>query len=385
MKNFKCILLAQLFTVSALLFAGCGVGQQPPMGPMGMSTPPNGEMGFGGTDDASYTALNVDKDKLYSQKDLEMDPDLSEATTINANDDSSYVIDSAGVYILTGEAHNFTVQVETDKKDKVLLVLDDVTVSNDNFPVIYVKSADKCFVNLSGNNTLSVTGDFISDGDTNTDAVIFTKDDMTINGTGALIIESGQGNGIASKDDLTITGGKFSITCKNDAIEANEAVLIRDGEFIINAESDGIQSDTYIIVDGGTFDINSKEGIEATFIQINGGTIDIYASDDGINATKRSDDLDVVIEVNGGEIIVEAGPGDTDGFDANGVIAINGGTVNVKGQSAFDYDRGAAHNGGTIIINGEEVDEIPEPMMGAPGFTGDKGPEMHGDKNPGRK
>ncbi len=381
-RKIKNILLAHILVLSAILFAGCSADMQKPGSFMNMPTPPDGEMGFEGKNDASYIALDVDRDKLYSNRDLEMSPDLTAATTVTAEDNSSYVIKSEGAYIFSGEAKNFTVQVEADKKDKVQLVLDSAKITNDSFPVIYVKSADKCFINLSGDNELSVTGDFISDGEINTDAVIFSKDDLSFNGLGTLSIESNQGNGIAAKDDLVITGGKYVITCKKDAIEANESIAIYDGEFKINSESDGIQTDTYLVIDGGSFDINSKEGLEATYIQINGGVINIYASDDGINASKKCDNLDIVIEINGGKITVEAGPGDTDGIDSNGVIIVNSGSINVKGQSAFDYERGAAYNGGSIIINGEEVDEIPESMMGGHGENGRPG-EPDDKRGPG--
>lgn len=374
------IIVTLILTLTVNFLVGCSSDPQNPEITMNMPAPPDGKMDFEVTRDASYTALDVDKDKLYSNRDLEQNPDLTDAKTITAADDSNFLIQSEGVYIVTGEASNFTVQVEADKQDKIQLVLDGTKITNDNFPVIYVKSADKCFINLCGNSELSVTGDFISDGEIKTDAVIFAKDDLTINGLGTLTIESCQGNGIAAKDDLVITGGKYVISCKKDAIEANESIAICDGEFKIDSESDGIQTDTYLVIDGGSFDITSQEGLEANYIQINGGIISIYAGDDGINASEKCDDLDVVIEVNDGEIVVEVGPGDTDGFDSNGVIVVNGGSISVKGQSAFDSERGAVHNGGSIIINGEEVDEIPESMMGGPGFGGGHGgPGFTGD------
>ncbi|MBQ6907578.1 MAG: carbohydrate-binding domain-containing protein, partial [Clostridia bacterium] len=37
-------------------------------------------------------------------------------------------------------------------------------------------------------STLSVTGTFTADGDTNTDAVIFSKDDLVLNGTGPIFL-----------------------------------------------------------------------------------------------------------------------------------------------------------------------------------------------------
>lgn len=58
------------------------------------------------------------------------------------------------------------------------------------------------------------------------------------------------------------------------------------------------------------------------------------------------------------------GAGDTDGIDANGSIIVNGGTIDITGNSSFDCDGNAQYNGGTIIVNGTQVDSIPKSMMG---------------------
>lgn len=352
----------------------------------------------------------VDMEQIFSDRDLDCSPDLSDAIAIPAKDHSDYTIQSAGIYVLTGKAVNFTVRVEADEKDdKVQIVLKDAVITNDNFPVIYVKSADKCFVTSLGSNTLSVSSPFVSDGDTNTDAVIFSKDDLTLNGTGSLAILSAAGNGITAKDDLKITGGSCEITSAKDAVEANDSISIYDGNFIINAgkdgfhcendesagsvyirdgsfaitaKDDGIQATAALTVDGGTFSITAAEGMEATYVQINDGNIHINASDDGINAARKSNAYDVVIEINGGEITVVMGPGDTDGLDANGRIIVNGGTIDVTGNSAFDADQGSTYNGGTIIINGTKVDSIPASMMGGHGGFGGFGGNK-GDRQPG--
>lgn len=73
---------------------------------------------------------------------------------------------------------------------KVQLVLDGVTITNTSEPAIYVLDADKCFVTSAegSENVLLVSSSFATDTENgvNTDAVIFSKADLTLNGTGSL-------------------------------------------------------------------------------------------------------------------------------------------------------------------------------------------------------
>ena len=352
---------------------------------------------------ANYTSSTggiLDTADIFSDRDLTQTPDLSNAQTITVSDGQTINITEEGIYVISGSASNCTIKVDT--QDKVQLVLNGVSITNDSTPAIYVVSADKCFITTAENteNTLSVTGTFTSDGDTNTDAVIFSKDDLVFNGLGTLTINSSN-NGISCKDDLKFTGGTYNITSVEDSIEANDSIAVCDGMFTINSSkdafhsendddntsgwiyisggtfnikssSDAIQGTSAVQIDGGTLDINSSEGIEATYIQINDGTVKICASDDGINATKKSTAYSTpTIEINGGNLTVEVDPGDTDGIDANGDIIVNGGTINVTAQmSSFDYDGKAEFNGGTIIVNGTQVNSIPQSMMGGGGRMG---------------
>jgi hypothetical protein len=70
-------------------------------------------------------------------------------------------------------------------------VLDGVSITNTNSPCIYVKSADEIFVTTTDSeNTLEVADEFVDDGETNTNGVIFSKEDITLNGVGTLTINS---------------------------------------------------------------------------------------------------------------------------------------------------------------------------------------------------
>ena len=338
---------------------------------------------------------------LFSSRDLQQTADLTGATAYTLADGQDVRITAAGVYVLSGTAADVTVYVEAGKDDKVQLVLDGVSVTNRDFPAIYVKSADKVFVTTSADSTVSVTGAFASDGDTKTDGVIFSKSDLTLNGTGTLTISSTK-NGIISKDDLKITGGVYAVSAASKALQANDSIRIADGElnlvagtdglhaensdddtlgFIyigggrltVRADDDGIHANSAVQIDNGTVSVTASEGIEATYIQLNGGTISIDAQDDGINAAQKSGAYRATVEITGGDITVVMGPGDTDGIDSNGDIVVTGGTINVTGNSTFDCDGSAQYTGGTIIVNGQQIDYIPNQMMGGRGGWGGQG------------
>lgn len=336
----------------------------------------------------------INASELFTDRDLRQNADLSEAKSIALSDGQDVSITSAGVYVLSGTASSVTVTVDAADDDKVQIVLSGASITNSSAPAIYVKNADKVFVTTADGtyNSLSVTGAFTADGDTNTDAVIFSKDDLVLKGLGTLTISSTE-NGISCKDDLKITGGTISITSEADAIEANDSIAIADGTITISsrkdglhaendeddstgwiyicggtldisASSDGIQGTTVVQIDDGTVTVAGSEGIEATYVQINGGNIKVTASDDGINASNKSSQYTPTAEFNGGYVYISMGQGDTDGVDANGNLYINGGTLDIYANSPFDYDGEAQYNGGTIMVNGETTNQITNQFMG---------------------
>ena len=405
-----------LFTSTFLLctLAGCGSSSEQSSASTGGSEKTSAAVSSGTVSDTTQSsttssesasfASKLNISDLFSKRDLEQTADLSSAKTIQAVNNSTETITEEGVYVIQGSASNFTLRVEAAKEAKIQLVLDGVSVTNDSTPVIYVVSADKCFVTTTDStNTLSVTGSFTADGSTNTDAVIYCKDDLVLNGTGTLIINSATGNGISGKDEIKITDGTYQITSALDSIEANDSIAVYDGTIDINsskdgfhaensdddsvgwvyirsgtltiqAKSDAIQATTVAQIDGGTLNLSGTEGIEGTYIQLNNGSITINATDDGINAGQKSKTFGTpTIKINGGNLNVTVGQGDTDAIDANGDIIVNGGTINVIAPtSSFDYDGTATYNGGTIIINGTQVDSIPQSMMGGRGGMGGK-------------
>ena len=389
------MLLTSATAVSAASFARSGSGSAYDRSQMAQTT----ETYAAKTNALSYSDLTggiVTADDLFSKRDLKQEADLSEASCITVEDSETISITEEGVYVLTGTASNCTVKIEADKEAKIQLVLDGVTITNSDFPAIYVVSADKVFVTTTedSENTLTVTGTFKADGETGTDAVIFSKEDLVLNGKGTLTVTSAKGNGITSKDDLKITGGTLNVSSLLDGLEANDSVVIYDGTITVNSKKDGLHAEndeddslgyiwigggtlnvaaaddavngtSFVQIDGGTITVSGAEGIEGTYIQIGGGEITVTGTDDGINGANKSSAYETAIEIAGGTLNVTVGQGDTDAVDSNGNLYVTGGTINITSQmSSFDYDGTATYTGGTIVVNGQTVNSITGSMMG---------------------
>ena len=311
-----------------------------------------------GTTVSTGTAGQTDKagsdSSDYTKRDLEQSPDLSDAKIITLTDGQDVEITEEGIYVISGTAKDVTIKVTAAEDAKVQLVLDGVSISNTDSSAIYVTEADKVFITTTegSSNTLSVSGSFVADGDTNLDAVIFSKQDLVLNGLSSLNVSASEGNAITSKDDLKVTGGTYTLTAESKkGLEANDRIMIYDGNFTISA----------------------KEGMEASQMIIDGGDITISASDDGLNATLNSENYDVLVVINNGNIKIDMAQGDTDGIDSNGDITINGGRIEINCQSPFDYDGTGTLNGGSITVNGEETTELTNQFGGMGGGKGQMG------------
>ena len=272
---------------------------------------------------------------------------------------STSTITEAGSYTVTGSLSNGQIRVDTDKESKVRLILDGVSITNANSAAIYVISADKVVIMLKDGTSSSVTtsGNFVQTDDNNVDAVVFSKDDVTISGNGSLNVNSLKGHGIVSKDDLKIKSGTISVTAARKALSANDTLSVEAGTITLNA---------------GT------EGLEASHVLIDGGTVSVQAGDDGVNATWLTDSVTPVVEINGGQLTIVMGAGDTDAIDSNGNLIITGGNIDITGSSGFDYDGTATFTGGTITLNGQQIDSIPNQMMGGVGGMGRGGQQGAG-------
>lgn len=272
----------------------------------------------------------IDLSTLFSNQDKEIGYDQQNATKINLANES-ITITEKGTYILSGDIQNGQIVIDADEKDDIVIVLDNVNISNNTSSAIYVKQANKVFITLAKDsvNTLSNKGEFVETED-DIDGVIFSKSDITLNGQGKLTVNANYGNGIVSKENLIITSGTYEITSANHSIKSKDSIKIANGNFKINSQKDALHAENnddtesgYIYIGGGDFDIQSvSDAIDAvSLVQIDGGNIKINSQDDGIH----SDDK---LIINGGNIDISDS---YEGIEGKRVD-ITGGKINLLSQ-----------------------------------------------------
>lgn len=310
-------------------------------------------------------------------------------TSVTADSDaveisgSQITIKDEGTYIVSGTLDDGMIIINADKEDKVEVVLNGASITSKTSAAIYVYQADKLTVTLADGsvNYLANGGSYTAIDENNIDAVIFSKDDLSLEGNGELTVKADEGHGVVSKDDLTIESGSYNVTAQKDCFQANATVTVSGGNLTIAAGDDGIHSDENVTISNGVIMITeSYEGIEGLGIDISGGTIEIISEDDGLNAGGGTDssgfedfqgkgmfgagnmtdtaasgsDSSIYINISGGKTYINASG---DGIDSNGNLTVSGGEVYVSGPTndgngSFDYAGTADVTGGTVIAVG---------------------------------
>lgn len=373
---------------------------------------------------AITTSAKNSQSSYFTEKDYDISYDESTASKIELSGSSANVsgdgvtvsgstvtISKAGTYIISGQSDGVQIKVEADKSADVYLVLKGATMTNTD-AVISATSAGHVYLTLAEGTTNSLS-DSSSNSDEKANAALFSKVDLTINGSGTLNVDGKKSNAIKANDTLHITGGTFNITSVGDAFNVNDELNITGTTMTIDAKEhgvkvdndedmtvgnmylannnitvtagdDGIHASGNLVIDSGTYTVkNATEGIEGKSITINGGDINVYSTDDGVNAAnKNAQQSDIYFTMTGGNLTVEVGQGDTDPIDSNGNITVTGGTIKLIGQSGFDFDGTATYTGGDIYINGEKQTDIVNSMPGGGGPNG--GPQGGGPAPGGR-
>ncbi len=409
----KRIMLGSLL-LSILLLVGCNEQVEVVDTLAGGSTSEGGGLQSNAAQGSVLTVGNLDVSDMFTDRDMETGFDEASDTIIALKGDSAACSSNAvqisgstvtimdeGTYILSGTLDNGSIVVEAENTDKLQLVLNGVDISCESSAAIYIKQADKVFLTLAPGteNSLQVSGEFVAVDENSIDGVIFSKDDLTMNGSGSLSLQTSYGHGVVSKDDLVVSGGSYEVKASNHALAGKDSVRIAEGcfvlqagedgihaendeaetlgfvyiangDFTINAGDDGIHSGTQVLIANGNIVMNEcYEGIEGRSIDIAGGNITLVASDDGLNAAGGNDqssdwgigrenpfevDESAYIRISGGSLKLTAYG---DGIDSNGALYVSGGETYVfgpenSGNGSMDYASEAQITGGSFVAAG---------------------------------
>lgn len=302
----------------------------------------------GATDGVDWASL-IDipgMDFAYSDRDRDASYDEAAATKIAltgqgatvsgegaAVEGSAVIITAAGTYVVSGELTAGSLTVNAGDADKVQIVLSGASIRNEAGPALNIQQADKVFVTLAAGsqNTLADGASYtLAEGEDEPNAALYSKADLTINGTGALTVEGNYRHGVNSKDDLVVTGGTLTVTAKEDGLRGKDCVKVADGSFAITAGGDGVKSNNdedptrgFVSIDGGTFAVEAgDEGFQAaTYLRLAGGDAQIKAADHALRS-------DVEAAMSGGTYVVEAGG---KGMNPETKFTMDGGTFTVAG------------------------------------------------------
>lgn len=362
--------------------------------------------------ESSEVQQYTDGQDMFTERDMEQTYEEEESVEISLLgqeascdldtveiDGSNVTITEEGTYILSGTLDDGMIIVDSENS-KIQLVLNGVEINSMESAAIYIKEADKVFLTTAdgSENILSNGGTYTEIDENSIDAVIFSKADLTLNGSGSLKITAEEGHGIVSKDDLVLTGGNYEITAAShglsgkdsiriadgnysivsgkDGIHAENAddetlgfVYLADGQFSIDADGDGISAENWIQVEGGSYEIISGQGSENASeknqdfgawdfqqqeeeentvstkgikaglgLTINGGSYKINSEDDSLHSNEN-------VNICGGEFELASGD---DGIHGDGAVVIWDGTV----QISESYE---GIEGLTLDINGGDI------------------------------
>lgn len=397
MKNNKLLLYILCAVILSNTITGCGNAAKNGENSVSVSS---GSLATSGdnSDATNISSVVLDTANMFSSSDKEIGYDESESTLITLQDNESLsgsdsaivsgniiTITDEGTYILSGTLTNGQIIIEAEKTDKLKIVLKSAAIQSETSAPIYVKQADKVFITLAEGteNTLANLGDFAAIDDNNIDAVIYSKEDLTLNGQGSLSVKTEYGHGIVSKDDLVITSGTYEIISAGHGLVGKDSVRIANGDFVITSQKDGIHSENtedtslgYVYIAGGTFQITAQtdgiDGVSAVHIDdgeflitTGGGSENASLDELGVEskewgkwgqqnqnttdtASAKAVKADADIIINNGTFEVSSSD---DSIHANGNVFINDGIITLSsGDDGIHANTKTVINGGTLTI-----------------------------------
>lgn len=149
--------------------------------------------------------------------------------------DNTVTISKEGTYIVSGSIADGRIEVNLEKSGTAKIVLENASlICKEDAPVNI----------LSGKVILTLaegTVNYIEDGSSYTlvdelgepSAAIFSKEDLTVNGTGSLEVRANYRNAIQSKKTLKIVTGTYKINTVESGFVGRGGAMLRNGNYSI--------------------------------------------------------------------------------------------------------------------------------------------------------
>lgn len=155
--------------------------------------------------------------------------------------------------------------------------------------------------------------------------------------------------GIKTTAGIYVTGGSVTLNTPDNAINAKKNIKITGGSFDVSCGNVAFSADNAFELCGGTVDIKqTHEGLKALDFAFNNGTC-VIASDSNAIKSKKSDNNDSSLTVNGGKLLISSKGDciDVDIFKINGGVLLS--TSSSGKKSALSAKTSFAVNGGYLM------------------------------------
>ncbi len=264
---------------------------------------------------------------------------------------NTVTIQSPGSYCLSGSLNGMIV-VDAKSSDTVQLLLQNASVQSPSSAALYVKQAEKVILTLEGSNTLSNQGEFAAIDENNIDGAVFSKDNLTINGTGSLHVDS-TAHGIVCKDTLVLSDGVYTINTQRHSISANDSVRIAKGQYTLSAGGDCIHGENtedsakgFVYIADGSFQMEAEGDCIDTsaYLQIDNGSFQMKSGGGQANAAPHFESF-------GNPFGGNTSTSDTDSVSTKGMKAQSG-VILHNGSFVIDSADDAVHSNADLQISG---------------------------------
>lgn len=329
-------------------------------------------------------------------------------------------------FVLTG---TFPTGLKITSASAFGLALTDVAISSTAGAAIYVNSAVRTFVVLSGSNSLTES----SDASAAVNAAFYSKGALLFSGNGALTVTAGpayETNAIQSKTHVRLAEATLNLKTRYNppskdlntentyGLSATSAFVMDGGVLLITSADELTGAPASVPVGWGRgIGVKGAEG-STGFIVINDGVLSITTHDKAMTAKWKcydpdtpsdsdgdrvcnSSDPNPFVTINGGTVTIRAtgitcDPADRmtyntttctgaasasvspEGIEAKSILTINGGTVDVQAtDDAMNVGISYTNpHGNAVVINGGYVnaassdnDGIDANAIASPGIT----------------